>query len=273
MCSPTREMSIKVLVDREQPNTILAVESSLQYLLGHVVYELVGKKLRIFHGPATDIEFLMKAIYSSQTIQSSITLYESTGQPKLMDFTCEPLFSSQQNKICCLISLDFPRPTCFSGDVQLVQSSSWSTGVNSRNVTSVTETSLSEMKDFYSSCRGEPGAHSVVTDPSAGSNLNQLWLSQQGMPSQSHDFNAMQAAPKQFYPPRTAESVPAPSSTDRHFASYIHAITCSEAAEHRPPPSGGSPARHALDAASSPHGRRDSADYRAALLREEPLRR
>jgi hypothetical protein len=96
----------RLLVSTEVPHLILAVETSLQYLLGHAPHELVGKNFRILQGPETDTDLLSFSLDNVNAMQGQISLYGRQGLPLIMDVLCEPLFSTSQNKWCILMSLE-----------------------------------------------------------------------------------------------------------------------------------------------------------------------
>ena len=94
-----------LLVSSDVPHLILAVETSLQHLLGYAPHELVGKDFRILQGPETDTERLTSSMDHANATQNQFILYERHGLAVPMDVSCEPYFSMSQNKVCTLMGL------------------------------------------------------------------------------------------------------------------------------------------------------------------------
>jgi hypothetical protein len=95
----------RLLVSVDAPHLIWAAETSLQSLLGHAPHELVGKDIRILQGPETDTGLLSFALDQAAVMQSQIILHERHGLTTLVDVSCEPHFSTSQNKRCVLMGL------------------------------------------------------------------------------------------------------------------------------------------------------------------------
>ena len=95
----------RLLVSSDFPHLILAVETSLQKLLGYAPHELVGKDIRILQGPGTDTGPLTSSLAHANVMQSPIVLYERHGLAVLMDVSCEHYFSISQNQTCTLMGL------------------------------------------------------------------------------------------------------------------------------------------------------------------------
>ncbi len=99
-----QESTSRLLVSTVAPHLILAVETSLPYLLGYAPHEL-GNDLRILQGPETDTELLGFFLQNASLMHSRISLYERYGRPVMMEVSCEPLFSTSANRRCILLSL------------------------------------------------------------------------------------------------------------------------------------------------------------------------
>ena len=96
----------RLLLSTQAPHLILAVESSWDRLLGHAPHELVGKSFFVLQGPETDTQFLTSFLSSNEITNGRVILYEPSGQYKMMEISCEPLFSLSYNAQCYLISLE-----------------------------------------------------------------------------------------------------------------------------------------------------------------------
>jgi hypothetical protein len=69
----------RFLVSTDVPHRILAVETSLQYLLGYDPHSLIGKDIRILYGPETDTGLLSFSLNHANVMQSQIIFKSCTN--------------------------------------------------------------------------------------------------------------------------------------------------------------------------------------------------
>ena len=110
----------RVLVAAQEPHLILSVECSLESLLGHVPHELVGQSINALKGSDTDVELLRFLIPTNTEIHSRVMLYEKNGKPRMMDVSCEPLYSPSNKTQCCLMSLRYSTAITMSEALSMI---------------------------------------------------------------------------------------------------------------------------------------------------------
>ena len=95
----------RLLVSALSPHLILAVECSMDFLLGYVPHQLVGKHVQVLQGIDSNA-FLEEAAAAKTAFNGQVALYEASGKARLMDVSCEYLFSISQNMPCCMMTLE-----------------------------------------------------------------------------------------------------------------------------------------------------------------------
>ena len=93
----------RLLVTCALPHVVIDVESSSSHILGYPPYQLVGEDISILQGTETRTS-IGNAIAADEGSKSKITLYDSEGQPEIIDVAFEPMYSTLQNSQCCLVS-------------------------------------------------------------------------------------------------------------------------------------------------------------------------
>ena len=104
----------RLLLSTQEPHRILAVECSLDSFLGYVPHALVGMNVIALQGPYTDAVLLRDLMMAEEETACQVLLYEFSGQPRMMEISCERLFSTSENKQRCLMNLQYsPAVTMF----------------------------------------------------------------------------------------------------------------------------------------------------------------
>ena len=98
-----------ILIAVDQAHAILAVETSLEMLLGECPMDLIGVSLCSFEGALTDSELLHSAMFEAaqrnQPSEFFIQLYHRDGQIENAIISCSQHFEYSSSAKCCLVIL------------------------------------------------------------------------------------------------------------------------------------------------------------------------
>ncbi len=96
------------LISMKAPHQIFSVNESFLQLLGYEGSELVGRGMRILHGPSTDPMVLKGAIKSVATVlveTVETTIHDKAGQGHHVIMTCSPWTKTGSDVMACLLQI------------------------------------------------------------------------------------------------------------------------------------------------------------------------
>ena len=93
-CNPT---GVKILVSLDAPYIVLTCDPDLAGMLGYTSDEIVGRSIKILHGPRTDTTKIGSAIKKSSFNQTTVIhsiLYGRSGLGKTLSVTFSPYYDA-----------------------------------------------------------------------------------------------------------------------------------------------------------------------------------